>query len=199
MDQQIKPDRADVFDLVVTDGERRIVMRFDDVGVAPREEALLFTRAGRWVSRRYRDIASVTISSNLIGRGAIGQCIIAFCDGTRVIVMTVNPAGLADAGRIPRFRSFIRAFHERLIASGASGIAFHSGYGKGRMASLTAALVVGGAVFVLLPLVLFLGAGEERALWVMLGGAVLLWPALRIREQNAPQSYDPRNPPDLLR
>jgi hypothetical protein len=32
----------------------------------------------------------------------------------------------------------------------------------------------------------------------MVGGAALLWLAIKTREQAAPQSYDPRNPPDPL-
>jgi hypothetical protein len=195
VDQRIKPDRADVFDLVVTDGERRFVMRFDDAGIAPREEALFFIRAGRWVRRRYGDIASVTISTHRIGPGgAVGQCVIAFRDGLRTIVMTANPTGLPDASRV----RVHRVFHERLVASGISGIAFSSGYSKGRIGGLTAALLAGAALFVLVPLWLFLSTGEERGLWLMVRGAALLWLAIKTREQAAPQSYDPRNPPDPL-
>lgn len=200
LDQQLKPDRADVFDLVVTDGERRFVMRFDDAGIAPTEEALVFTRSGRWMSRRYGDIASVTISTHGVGPGGtIGPCIIAFRDGARTIVMTANAAGLPDASRVRVYRAFLRTFHERLVASGTSRIAFSSGYSEARLGGLTAALLAGAALFVLVPLVLFLATGEERALWLMIGGAALLWPAIKTRQQNAPQSYDPRSPPDLLR
>lgn len=200
VDQQASPDRADIVDLVVADGKRRVVLRFNDAGVAPGQEALFFMRAGHWVRMPYSDIESVTISSHWIGRGGrVGQCAIAFRDGTRAIVMTVTPQGSPDAGRVPRYRSFLRIFHERLLASGVAGISFHSGLSENRMAGLNGALAAGFAMFVLLPLVLFLVTEEQRALWLMVGGVALLWPALRMREQNKSGSYDPADPPDLLR
>ena len=89
-----------------------------------------------------------------------------------------------DASGVHVYRALLRVFHERLVAS---GIALRSGYRESRIGALTAALLAGAALFVLVPL------------WLMIGGAALLWPAITTRQQNAPRSRAPRTPPDLLR
>lgn len=188
------------YDLFSHDGNRKLVWRFKDEGVMVEDGAIAIMRSSRWMRVPFSQIASVTLSANVIGRSAtIGQCTLALEDGRRIVVGNGNDQGLADGQRDGPYRLFLRDFHRRLISSGeAAAISFRSGYSQGRMNGLIFAAVLGSAFFVVLPLVLLAITRDIKALVIMAAGAAFIWPAWRMIDTNRPASYRPEAPPDLI-
>ncbi|MDR3476066.1 MAG: hypothetical protein P4M09_30845 [Devosia sp.] len=192
-----KPHRYELF---MTDGSLRFRLLFADRGVEPAADRLTFMLNGSRCSRPYRDIASITLNSNALPDSAtIGACNIVFRDGERLLVLSANANGLSDGSRNGEFNAFVRDLHRRLLASGAAGsIRFHFGFSRARLRLLTVALVLGSALLLLLPLVLFAITGEPRLLLAMLFGVVLLLPGARLLGPNRPDGYDPERLPDVF-
>ncbi len=186
--------------LFTTDGATRFRMRLTDQGISPGFDSISFEREGSWTSRPYAEIRSVWLSSNGVGRyGVAGQCVIEFRNGDRLVVSSADARGLPAAVQKPGYRDFIRDLHERLVASGVSrGISFRSGYSEARRTILIVAMVAAVALFIALPLVLFLATGAWQMLGAIAFGVLLLWPAFQVVGPNSPRIYHPASPPDLL-
>jgi hypothetical protein len=188
------------FDLVTTDGQRRFVLTLKDSGVALEPDAILVRRALRWTRTPFTGIMSVTLSSGAVGRsGVIGNCTIQLNNLSRIVVSNVNNRGFANGQQNGAYRNFIRAFHQRLIASGAAkSISFRSGYSEARITGLRVALVFATAFFLVLPFVLLLISRDLKALSLLAAGAALVVPLFGVASKNAPSAYYPDRPPDLL-
>lgn len=188
------------YDLFTHDDTRRLVWRFKDEGVVVEDEALLVMRASRWARIPFRDIAAVTLSSNVIGRSPVtGQCIVRLEDGRRVVISSGNEQGIADGRRDGPYRLFLRDFHRKLIESGeARAIEFRSGYTQARMNGLIFATIIGTLFFIATPLVLLLLTRDVKTLLICLAGIGFIWPAWRMIEANRPMNYEPSAPPDLI-
>jgi hypothetical protein len=188
------------YDLFSHDGKRRVVWRFKDEGVMVEDGAVAIMRSSRWMRIPYSQIASVTLSSAVVGRSAtIGQCTLLLEDGRRIVITNGNEQGLADGQRDGPYRLFLRDFHERLVASGDdAAIAFTSGYTAARLNGLVFATIIGTLFFVALPIALLVISRDLKALVITATGALFIWPAWRMIEANRPATYRPDAPPDLI-
>jgi len=174
--------------------------RLRDEGIKPEADRLSFPIDGRWGFRRYADIISVNLSSAHIPRsGTLGQCTITFDYRETVTVLSANAAGLPEPARHATYNAFLDDFHNRLIASGdAARIWFRIGMSPVRAMILNVALVAGGLLFLMLPIVLALIARSWEPFELLLAGLLFLWPAWETATKNQPGSYNPSYPPDLL-
>jgi hypothetical protein len=77
-------------------------------------------------------------------------------------------------------------------------IGFRTGFSRLRHGILIGAIVAAIGLFVLLPIVLAVIAGEPGILYAPIFGLALAWPAWQIARRNAPGTYHPTRPPDLL-
>ncbi len=188
------------YDLFSHDGRKRLVWRFKDEGVMVEDAAVAIMRSSRWERIPFAQIASVTLTSSVVGRsGTIGQCALVLEDGRRVVIGNGNDQGMADGQRDGPYRLFLRDLHQRLIESGeAPAIDFRSGYTPGRMNGLLFAAIIGTLFFVALPLVLLVISRDVKALVITGTGALFIWPAWRMIEANRPAMYEPEAPPDLI-
>ncbi len=146
----------------------------------------------------WTDIVSVTMRAATAGRGAVNHCRIQFRDGSAFTVTNAGADGTLDESRIPIYRDFVRALHERLADAPPGTIRFIAGVSQGRYQFLQAMLFIAAVFFVGIPLVLLLVIRDWHILGLMAGGAAFVWPMWRVVTRNHPRDYDPRHPPGEL-
>ncbi len=178
-----------------------LILRLSDNGVTPDTEGLHFTRDGRKTYRPYSDLVEVNLAMTSMPRAAdIAQMTLRFFDGTKMRVLNTDAWGRADANHNQHYYRFKADLHQRLVESGAAGrIRFTTGVSQGRSSAQRVIMVIAAAFFIGAPIVIFFMTGRGEALLVMLGGIALVLPFMRAMDRNAPASYDPRDPPDMLR
>src|SRR5689334_11254052 len=114
MDAQV-PAAATRYDLVITGGETALRWRFDDHGVTLSHDGLAWAVGGAALERKYADIFAIRLQRNSAGKGpGIGNCRIAFRDGSVLTVLGGNDKGLADDALAPLFAAFVHDLHKRL-------------------------------------------------------------------------------------
>jgi hypothetical protein len=177
-----------------------LVFHLRDEGIAPGRDKISFIDHGKVRIVPYGDLTEVNLTMTAMPRTAdVAQMVIRFGNNNRVVVLNTDAWGRADAQRTQEYYRFKADFHARLVAAKAFHIRFTTGASAGRSAVAMAALAVAGALFLLLPLVLFFMTGQPQILLIMLTGALFLWPFWRAANRNQPSTYDPRDPPDMLR
>ena len=192
-----KPIRK--YDLFVT-YTNGIKMRLNDEGVSPTADGIEAMRSGRWVSLPYADIRGINLSTAEMAKSAlIATCQITFRNGSFLRVINTNAWGTGDPLRNGDYQAFVEDLHRRLVAANAdSQIDFTIGMSATRSRVLKVALIAGSALFVALPIVLFVMTGKFQALLLCLAGFAFLAPALRTAEKNQQRSYSPKAPPNLF-
>jgi len=200
MIEPIPESSEQTYDLFLREGTGGIVFRLKDHGITAGAAQLAYSIDGYRVSRPYDSISTVTLSTAAAGRaGVMGQCVIAYRGGVRLVIWSANAAGLPDRSREGPFRDFVVDFHRRLIASNADRrITFIRGISPTRHTILMTALVVWAGLFVAFPLLLALFTGELKAALVAVAGLALTLPFWRVAQRNKPGGYNPAHPPDLL-
>jgi hypothetical protein len=174
-----------------------------DVGdntVALDDDRLSYPVRGRWGWRGLGDIDTVTLQTNYVPRvGTIAQCIIGVRNGRIVRIHSGDAGGRPDPAKAAAYRAFVEDFHRRLVDGGfALHIGFRTGFSRLRYGILISAIVAAIGLFVVLPIVLAVIAGEPGILYAPIFGLALAWPAWQIARRNAPGTYHPTRPPDLL-
>lgn len=188
------------YDLFTRDGQTRFVLRQRDEGIRIGESAISVLRSGQWVDTPFASISTIRLSTALVGRRQIAQCVIELRDGSKLITSNASASGLRDSGRDSDYRSFVRSLHNQLLATGAaSRIRFISGFSQARMNVLIASLIVATAFFFILPLVMLMVTQNPKALLAMLASIGLLIPSGQIVKVNQPATYAPDMPPDLVK
>jgi hypothetical protein len=198
MDQTF--DIAQRYDLFTLERAGRFAWQNKDRGVTLGPTAMSVLRGNRWISLPYRKIASIGLSTGSIGNfRSIAQCTVRLKSGRQLVITNTNARGMSDGLRDGLYREFVADFHDRLLADGAAqSITFRSGFSRGRMTGLVAALIAGAALFLLLPTLLLIFTHNLETLWALLAGVGLVFPAFRIATANQPATYLPNRPPDLL-
>lgn len=194
--EQPEPQRYDLF----LRHRTGLFWKLTDEGIVPGPEKLSYMQDGRWGYRLYADIVSINLSSAHVYRqGRLAQCSIGFHNGATLSTSSCNDRGLPDPGRQEAYFDFITDLHQRLVASGdARHIRFTRGSSQGRMLMLYVALIAGGALFILAPIIIALIARTWEPLQMLLMGGLLLWPAWETAHKNEPGTYNPKYPPDML-
>lgn len=187
------------YDLYLRPGKSRFYFKNGDCGITLTPERINWIADGRNDGAPFANIRSVQMESGGAGKNATNACVITFADRYTLTVTDANAYGAADGEQTPAYRAFVQDLHKRLIATGAAKtIAFTSGYHGTRYYVVMTCAVVLGIMAVPLPLVLWLMTGESKALFLMIGGGWMMWPMIRMINNNAPKTYDPRWPPGEL-
>lgn len=172
-------------------------LRTPDVGIAPGPDALKVATDGGVRRVAYGEIAEVNITvSHQRASHDTHQIRIGLTDGSKIRVQNSDRWGNSDPRKVDDLYRFSADLHRRLVESGVAGkVQFTLGFGAARARIASAALALGAAFFLLMPLVLLMVTGDERALFAMVGGAFFIWPAIRSVRRNQPGTYDPEAPP----
>jgi hypothetical protein len=187
-------------ELFITDGDATFRWALTDSGVTLSADALSWAIGGVDIARGYSDIFSIRLHRASAGTSAgVGVCQISLRDGTKLVVYGGSAQGLADDTQAARFAAFVRDLHQRLAAREESkGIAFSAGLSEGRYTVLTIAIVAGGLMFGLLPIILFVMIRDLHTLGLLGAGLGLCWPFYRLWEKNRPRPYSSAHVPEEL-
>jgi hypothetical protein len=188
-----KPPTKRHYDLHFREGPAGgLVWRYRDAGIALSATGMEWRTA---VERRFTDwstIDTIRVQTGHIPKsGYFGSCQITFRNGRMLTVNSLDSWGRADPGRYDDYAEFLQDLHSHLGEADRKRIRFVAGITEGRQMFGKVALVIGGAFFILLPLVLLLLTGEIKALFITLGGAAFIIPMFRTMKKNEPRTYDP--------
>lgn len=188
-----KPPASRRYDLYFREGPSGgIVWRYRDAGITLSPAGMEWRTAGEHRFTDWSTIDTIRVQTGHIPKsGAFGSCEITFRNGRKLTVNNLNSWGSPDASRLDDYAEFLQDLHAHLGEADRQRIRFIAGMTEGRQLFGKAAVVIGGAFFVLLPLVLLVVTGEVKALFIMLGGAAFIVPAFRTVRRNEPRSYDP--------
>lgn len=199
-DSAPKPQVRRHYDLHFREGPGGgFVWRNRDSGVTLTPDGMEWRAAAQ---RRFTDwstIDTIRVQTGHIPKsGYFGSCEVTFRNGRKLTVTSLDSWGHADASRHDDYAEFLQDLHAHLGEADKKRIRFVAGMTEGRQIFGKVAVVIGGAFFVLLPLVLLLITGEIQALFIMLGGAAFIVPAFRVMKRNEPRTYNPDHLDDDL-
>ncbi len=167
-------------------------------GITLTNTHIKWTFDGRPDEASLTNIVSVRLVTAGDWRNAVAQCQITFADGYFLTASNGSSSGLPSDKQTLPYQEFVRDLHRRLIAAGRDTITFTAGYRPLNYYIVLVCAILLGTMAVPLPLILLLLTGELAALWVLIGGAFLIWPLVRMVRNNAPSTYDPRDLPEEL-
>jgi hypothetical protein len=193
------PSPARSYDLYLVADGRRFYIRNDDRGVTLDDNGLAWIAGGRADGAPFGNIVEVRMQSGGDWKNALNQCQIRFRDNHLLTVTDGNRYGATDDARTPVYRDFVRDLHARLIAARlAPSIRFIAGYSHGNCMVVLTAAVFMGMLGVATPVVLLLITGKLEALYLLIGGAFMVWPMYTMVSNNKPRGYHPQQPPGEL-
>ena len=189
------PDTRRHFDLHFREGPGGgIVFRNRDSGIGLSPAGMEWYGAGERRFTDYTTIEAIRLQTGHMPKsGYFGACEITFRNGRKLTITSLDSWGSPDGERLDDYAEFIQDLHGHLGDEDRRRIRFDAGTTPGRQAFATVAMVLGGLMFVALPLVLVLLTGEAKALFIMLGGIAFIFPAFRTLKKNEPRTYDPRH------
>jgi hypothetical protein len=144
----------------------------------------------------WTDIVSVNMPDT-DGKDVVDKCRIDFRGGRFLMVTDAGISGKVDRARVPVYRDFVRALHQRLADAPEGRIRFTCGVSQTYRNVMVALGVVTALLFVATPAVLVVDLHEWRALGPLTAGATFIWPFWKKIGSNRPQVYDPHHPPGV--
>jgi len=190
-----KPDDRRYYDLYFREGPGGgIVLRYRYSGMRLSPAGMEWESEGERRFTDYSTIEAVRLQTGHIPKsGYFGTCEITFRNGRNVTVSSLDSWGSPDGERLDDYAEFIQDLHGHLSDEDRRRIRFEAGGTAFRQAFGTVAVILGGLMFVLLPLGLLLYTGEAKALFILIGGAAFIIPAFRTMQRNRPRTYDPHH------
>jgi hypothetical protein len=195
-----KPPANRHYDLHFREGPAGgIIWRYRDSGVALSQKGIEWRAEGQQRFTDWSTIDQIRVQTGHIPKsGYFGSCQITFRNRRMLTVTSLDSWGSPDDSRLDDYAEFLQDLHAHLGEADRKRIRFVAGMTEGRQMFGKVAVVIGGAFFILLPLVLLLLTGEIKALFIMLGGAAFIIPTFRTVKRNAPRTYDPGHLDDDL-
>jgi hypothetical protein len=179
------------YDLYLAEGPRRIFVKLTVHGITVSDRGLAWTSGGTACEAPFTDIAAIHLGAGLIGQSTLDTCRIEFTDGDGFAAADWSASGMPDDGKLPIYRDFVRDLHARLAARSFGAIRFTSGFPQWRYnIVLGAAIGLGLMWFAALITTLFLAPGLT-GLGILISGAFLLPPVIKLLRNTAPRSYTP--------
>jgi hypothetical protein len=190
------PDGArQEFALHVVEGTG-LFLRPSGEGVAIDRAGLAWRRDAAWMQRPWADLREIRLMRTLAGRSDTGAtCLLRFVDGREVNVLSMNAGGFADAERETVYARFLRHLHEAVPEDQLAKVVFRTGKTRGPAWLAPALIIVMGAFFIALPLVLLVWTGEIKALLIAFAGFFFVRPTWVVFTANRERAYPPRRPP----
>ncbi|MGV3633900.1 MAG: hypothetical protein ACO1NY_06085 [Pseudorhodoplanes sp.] len=164
------------------------------------DNGITFTSERETRTIRFQEIRSVRLHTAFANAGEIplGICRIGF-GRWRALTVFSGGAGLkADEAQRAAYHAFLRDFHGRIPPADRARIAFSGGLSETRHFIVSAAMLVGAAIFVALPLVLIVIAPSFHTLGVAAASFGLAYAGWRSWNRNRPVAYSPNRLPDDL-
>lgn len=186
---------ARTHDIHLRENPASLVWHLGDRGITLVENRLAWLSEGVRRERSFDDIAAIRLQLASAGRGASGLCRIVFRDGTELHLYGTDERGLPDDAQNARYTAFVRDLHKRLAAE-ARPIVYEAGLPGGNYAVLTAAVIAGAALFVVLPIVLAVAIRTMSVLLLCAGSIAFVWPFWRIWNAAKPRAYTPDAVPE---
>ena len=170
-------------------------------GVRLAEDGLTFTSERETRTIRFSELRSIRLHTAYANAGEtpIGICKIGFGRFRALTIFSGDSQLRADERQRTAYHTFVRDFHRRIPLADRARIAFNGGLSDTRHMILSIAMLAGGALFGVLPLVLIFIAPS----WHTLGVAAVAWgfayAGWKSWSRNRPRPYLPdRIPDDLL-
>jgi hypothetical protein len=132
------------------------------------------------------------------GDTPLGVCRIDFRNGRRLEGYSGDAYGRVDVEQLSHYRAFVRELHRRIPQDQRTRIAFRGGLTDSRYQVLTAAIVAGAALFVLLPIGLFFHSPSWQSFFVIFEGGGLAYGGWRSFDRNKSAPYSPDAVPNEL-
>jgi hypothetical protein len=186
------------YDVYLSVKGSRFVWTNPNHGVALTEDGIAWFAGGRDWQARLRDVTEVHLQTGRAGEITIATCRLQFADSSTLTIVSTNSKGLQDAAQDKLYAAFVYELHQRLAALTDVRIAFTAGVSAARYRFGNVVVVIAALFLVVTPMVLLLITGEWQLVWVLVSGALLVWPVYRLIRTNAPRIYDPRQVPGQL-
>ena len=168
------------------------VWRYRDSGITLSPAGMEWRAEGQQRFTDWSTIDTIRIQTGHIPKsGYFGSCQVTFRNGRMLTVNSLDSWGRADPGRYDDYAEFLQDLHAHLGEADKKRISFVAGMTEGRQLFGKVAVFIGGAFFIVLPLVLLLITGEIETLFITLAGAAFIIPAFRTMRKNEPRTYNP--------
>jgi hypothetical protein len=193
------PGNARSYDVLVRGSDQGFSFH-SNRGVTLDDERISWDSDGRPNAARLASVAEVHVQTGGAWGNAVALCQIRFLDGyVLTLVDSYAFGGNADTQKA-LYRACVHDLHRRLAAAKtAASIRFTAGYTGARYRLVLACGVLLAAMFIGMPLAVFVITREARLLLLMGGSAIFLWPLYLMVRNNAPRTYEPsRIPEDLV-
>lgn len=186
------------YDLRAAEGPKRFLVKLTVQGITVSDDGLAWTGADGPREVRFADIAAIHLGAGLIGQSTLDTCRIEFADGGGLVTADWGANGLPDDKQLPVYRAFVRDLHAHLAARPSGAIRFTAGLPQWRYNIVcTAAVCLGLMWTAALFVMLFLAPGL-KGLGVVIAGAFLLFPVVKLLLNAKPHAYTPDNLPEPL-
>jgi hypothetical protein len=149
----------------------------------------------------FSEIRSVRLHTAYANAGEtpLGICTIGFRRFRKLTVLSADGHLRADEMQRAAYHAFVRDFHSRIPAADRARIRFNGGLSNTRHVIVSTAMLVGAAIFGVLPLVLIFVAPSWHTLGVAAAAWGLAYAGWKSWARNRPRPYSPdRVPDDLL-
>jgi hypothetical protein len=169
-------------------------LRLDHTGVT-------FTSERETRTIRFAEIRSVRLHTAFANAGEtpLGICQIGFGRWRKLTVFSGGAGLAADEAQRLAYRDFVRDLHRRIPPADRARIPFRGGLSDTRHFIVSTAMLVGAAIFVVLPVALIFVAPSWHTLGVAAASFGLAYAGWNSWVRNRPRSYAPdRIPDDLL-
>jgi hypothetical protein len=183
------------------DGMPSFLISYELRGIAVTSVGIAFTGENGAREVPFEEFFAIRLHTTYARSGdtPLGVCRIDFRNGHRMEIYSGDAYGRVDGEQLSHYRAFVRELHRRIPQDQRARIAFRGGLSDGRYQMLTAAIVAGGALFVLLPIGLFLYSPSWQSLFVLFAAGGLAYGGWKTFDRNKPALYSPDAVPnDLL-
>jgi hypothetical protein len=192
----LSPERRhDVYFITSAQG---FSFRNSNCGVTVRDDGLAWVHDERQDEVNFSNIVAVHLQTGGDWRNPLNICEITLRDGYKLTVTSGGSLGSFEEAQAPIFRAFIQDFHDRLVVAGRTDIAFTAGLRQINYVIVLVCSILLGVMALGIPLVILIWKDATEALWLLPGGAFLIWPLAKMVSRNAPRTYNPRSLPEEL-
>jgi hypothetical protein len=168
-------------------------LKLDDAGVT-------FTSARETRTIRYGEIRSIRLHTAFANAGEtpLGICQIGFGRWRKLTVLSGDGDLRADDAQRAAYHDFVHDLHRRVPPADRARIAFNGGLSDTRHFIVSTAMLIGAAIFVLLPFVLIFIAPSLHTLGVAAAAWGLAYAGWKSWSRNRPARYSPDRVPEEL-
>ena len=189
------------YPLYFRDGDGGFAWSIETRGLKLDDGGVTFTSERETRTIRFSEIRAIRLHTAFAkaGETPLGICQIGFRRWRKLTVLSGDSHLRTDDAQRYAYHAFVRDLHRRIPQADRARIAFRGGLSDTRHMIVSAAMLVGAAIFGVLPFVLIFIAPSWHTLGVAAGAWVLAYAGWKTWARNRPRPYQPdRIPDDLL-